>query len=310
MSAAEDSLGLKDISAFLGFAPQHIFYLVENPDNFYTSIKIPKNSNPLQYRTLDIPFSELKGVQRVINRKILQKYAINERTFSYVSGKSIFSAASEFCGGKSVLKMDIKDFFPSITGQRVLGLYKSLGFRDRVAFILSQLCIRNNCLAQGAPTSPAISNLIMRRFDQQMEKLAVSWEMNYLRYSDDIFFYQSRNFNHPRLESLAGEVVKQNGFSVNPTKTRYHPKGSPRITLGLLTHGDRPRIPGTARKQYRAAFHRASRDFQWAYENESRLKGILEWYKSIHGKDESYYQYSAIHKNISTLKIHSSYRSQ
>jgi len=310
MSAAADSLDLKAISSFLGFAPQHIFYLVKNPDNFYTTISIPKNSNPLTYRTLDIPSSELKGIQRVINRTILQRHPLSERTFSYVSGKSIYAAANEFCGGKAVLKMDIKDFFPSITGKRVVGLYKSLGFNKSVAFILSQLCIRNNCLAQGAPTSPAISNLIMRRFDNQMEKLAGSWEMGYLRYSDDIFFYKSKNFNHPKLGVFASQIIEQNGFAVNPFKTRYHPRGLPRITLGLLTHGDKPKIPGIARKNYRAAFHRASRDFQWAYENETRLKGILEWYKSIHGRDEAFNHYNAIHKNIRKLKIHSSYRSQ
>jgi hypothetical protein len=245
-----------------------------------------------------------------MNRKILQKYALSDCAFSYVSGKSIYAAASEFCGGKAVLKMDIKDFFPCITGQRVVGLYKSFGFTDSVAYILSQLSLRNNCIAQGAPTSPTISNLIMRRFDRQMKKLARSWEMGYLRYSDDIFFYKDKNFNHPKLTQLATQIVEHNGFAVNLSKTRYHPRGQPRITLGLLTHGDKPRIPGPTRKQYRAAFHRASRDFEWAYENEARLKGILEWYKSIHGKDDDFIQYSAIHKNINTLKIHTSYRSQ
>lgn len=206
--------------------------------------------------------------------------------------------------------MDIKDFFPSITGKRVVGLYKSFGFADSVAYILSQLSLRNNCIAQGAPTSPTISNLIMRHFDRQMKKLATSWEMGYLRYSDDIFFYKDKNFNHPKLTQLATLIIEGNGFAVNLAKTRFHPRGLPRITLGLLTHGDKPRIPGPARKQYRAAFHRASRDFEWAYANEARLKGILEWYKSIHGKDDAFNQYSAIHKNISTLKIHTSYRSQ
>lgn len=310
MSVAEHSLSLGDISSFLGFAPQHIFYLVENPDKFYTTIQIPKNTNPLSYRTLDIPYSELKGVQRAINRKILQNYTLSDSAFSYVSGKSIYDAANKFCGGKAVLKMDIKDFFPSITGQRVVGLYRALGFADNVAYILSQLSLRNDCIAQGAPTSPTISNLIMRRFDRQMNKLATSWEMGYLRYSDDVFFYKDKNFNHPKLAELATLIIEHNGFAVNLSKTRFHPRGLPRITLGLLTHGDRPRIPGPARKQYRAAFHRASRDFEWAYANEARLKGILEWYKSIHGKDDSFNQYSAIHKNINTLKIHTSYRSK
>lgn len=97
MSAAEDCLDLKEISSFLGFAPQHLFYLVEDPNKFYTTIRIPKNSNPHSYRTLDIPYSELKGVQRAMNRKILQKYSLSDCAFAYVSGKSIYAAAREFC---------------------------------------------------------------------------------------------------------------------------------------------------------------------------------------------------------------------
>lgn len=310
MSVAGGILDLRDISYFLGFAPQHIYYLVENPDRFYTTIRIPKRSDPLTFRNIDIPFSELKGVQRAVDRKILKSHPVSDRTFSYVSGKSIVGAAREFCGGKAILKMDIKDFFPSITGKRVVGLYKSLGYNDPVSYILSQLSLRNNCLAQGAPTSPAISNLIMSKFDHQMTSLARSWELGYLRYSDDIFFYKNKNFNHPKLMKIALEIFDQNSFQANHLKTKYHPRGVPRITLGLLTHGDKPRIPGPARRTYRAAFYRASRDFEWAHEHQTRLKGILEWYKSVHGKDDAFNQYQSVYNTIRTLRIHSSYRSR
>jgi hypothetical protein len=61
----------------------------------------------------------------------------------------------------------------------------------------------------------------------------------------------------------------------NEEKTKYHPKGLPRTTLGLLTHGEQPKIPGSQRRIYRSMFFKASRNIHWAHENRERLRGII-----------------------------------
>lgn len=244
MFAAAECKNLNSLSGFLGFAPQHIFYLVENPDRFYAQISVPKKSDPARNRILDIPSSELKGVQRAIHKKILSRVDLSGDVHSYVSGKSILTAAKEFCPGRAVLKLDIRDFFPPITFSRVFGIYKKLEFNDECAFILSRLATRGGCLTQGAPTSPLLSNILMRSFDLRMSSLAKSWQIKYLRYSDDIFFHKDKNFNHGRLAEISYELIRKSGFEANSDKTRFYAKGIPRITLGLLTHGEAPRIPG------------------------------------------------------------------
>jgi RNA-directed DNA polymerase len=310
MNAAEECIDLESISRFLGFAPQHIFYLVENPECFYVKAEIPKNSDKTLMRVLDIPTLELKGVQKAILKNIISSEPISDNVHSYVKGKSILSATKLFCPGRAVLKIDIKDFFPSITFRRIFGLFNSLGFNDTSAFILTRLTTYNNHLAQGAPTSPTLSNLIFRKLDARLEKLVESWEMKYVRYSDDLFFHHEKNFNHERLSELVNAIIDHNGFEANVSKQNYHPKGKPRITLGLLTHGEKPRIPGPERKRYRALFFQASRDVHWAHENQERLKGLLEWYKCVHGKDDNYSQYNAILNNIAKLRFHDTYRSR
>lgn len=310
MGAAGECKDLVSTAKFLGFAPQHLFYLVEEPDKYYQSIQIPKHSNPLKFRDIDIPFSELKGVQRAINKKVLSEIPVGDCAHSYVTGRSIVTAARKFCPGKAILKMDVQDFFPSITFPRVLGLFKSLGFNDSSSFILSRLTTMNNRLAQGAPTSPSISNLIFRTVDQRLGRLADTWKLEFLRYSDDLFFFKDKNFNHPRLTELASEIVKNSAFAVNVTKTKYHPKGLPRITLGLLTHGEEPKIPGPQRHRYRTLFFKASRNIHWAHEQREHLRGILEWYKCIYGRDDNYLQYRAILDNVARLRLHDSYQSK
>lgn len=310
MSAAEECKDLVSLAKYLGFAPQHIFYLVENPNRFYIRIQIPKNSKPDKFRDIDIPTSELKGVQRAIYKKVLSGVIISPSVHSYVNGKSIITAAQKFCPGRAVLKLDIEDFFPSISFVRVLGLFRALGFNETSAYIFTKLTTLDNRLAQGAPTSPALSNLIFRGLDKRLEALVTEWEMQYVRYSDDLFFHKEKNFNHPRLAVIASTIVDNSGFSINKEKTKYHPKGLPRVTLGLLTHGERPRIPGVQRRRYRSLFFKASRDIHWAHLNRDHLRGVLEWYKCVHGKDEVYNQYRAIMDNVSRLKLHDIYQSR
>ena len=301
---------LDSTSRFLGFAPQHIYYLVDMPDRCYTRIQIPKNSNPAIFRDLDIPIAELKGVQRAINRKILARYDLNENVHSYVSSKSILTAAREFCPGRAVLKVDVQDFFPTISFVRVLGLFRSLGFNQSTSFILARLTTYDNRLAQGAPTSPAISNLIMRSIDLRLQNLAAKWEMRYLRYSDDLFFHKNKNFNHPKLAGYVQNILEASGFRVNAGKTTFHPKDLPRVTLGLLTHRDLPRIPGRQRRLYRSLFFKASRNIHWAHQNRDRLRGIVEWYKCVHGRDEIYVEYRSILDNEAKLRVHDAYQSK
>ena len=310
MGAADECKDLVSIADFLGFAPQHIFYLVENPDRCYLSIEIPKNSDPTQSRQLDIPISELKGVQRAINKKILSEFQVGPCVHSYVATRSILTAAAQFCPGRAVLKVDIEDFFPSITFVRVLGLFRSFGFSDAASFILARLTTYGDRLAQGAPTSPSISNLIMRRIDTRLTRLADSWEMRYLRYSDDMFFHKEKNFNHPKFGSYVSKIIGDGGFTTNNGKTKYHPKGLPRTTLGLLTHGEKPKIPGRQRRIYRSMFFKASRNIHWAHENRERLRGIIEWYKCVYGRDDTYIQYRAILDNEARLRIHDTYQSK
>lgn len=310
MSAADECKDLVSTAAFLGFAPQHIYYLVEHPDRCYVRIEIPKNSDPSKIRELDIPISELKGIQRAINKKILAVCAVDDCVHSYVAARSILTATRELCPGRAALKVDIKDFFPTISFARVLGLFRSMGFSDAASYILARLTTFDNRLAQGAPTSPAISNLIVRGMDHRMKRLAETWDMKYLRYSDDMFFHKDKNFNHPKLTSFAVKIVEDSGFTANANKTKYHPKGLPRTTLGLLSHGESPKIPGRQRRLYRSLFFKASRNIHWAHLNRERLRGILEWYKCVYGRDDTYVQYRAILDNEAQLRIHDTYQSK
>lgn len=296
---------LVSLGAFLGFAPQHLFYLVELADEMYFEFEIRKASGGK--RKISAPRSELKGVQRAILEKILEKIPVSDSSYAYVKGRSVVQAAEQISGHKAVLHLDIEDFFPTITQRRVLGFFKSIGYNSKVSYILSRLCTLNGALCQGAPSSPCLSNLIFRNADRQLTSLAHTFKLSYVRYSDDIFISADRNFRYPRVAEITAKILEENGFKLHPTKTRYHRRNSPRFTLGLQTMGKRPTLSRITKRMYRAAFFKASNNLKWGKENFHYLSGMAEWYRAVYGTDGQYRDYERIIRNVRSIKLHDVY---
>jgi RNA-directed DNA polymerase len=296
---------LVTLSEFLGFAPQHIFYVVRLADDMYFEFQIKKANGGL--RKIAAPRTELKGIQRAILEKILEIIPCNDACFAYVRGRSVVQAARKISGHKAVLRLDIKDFFPTITQKRVFGFFTSVGYNSTVSYILTKLCTLNGRLCQGAPTSPGISNLIFRAADKQLTSLAETFKLQYIRYSDDIFFYADRNFRYPRVAEVAAKIIRRNGFQVNVEKTRFHRRNSPRFTLGLQTMGREPHFSRYEKRRYRAAFFKASSNLNWGRQKIDVLLGMAEWHKAVYGPDALYQDYIRIIGNAQNIKIHDVY---
>ena len=307
MSAAAECEDLVSISRYLGFAPQNLFYLVAQRDKLYQSALIPKKNDPTKTRKIFIPCTELKGVQRQILDAILSEYEPSHSAYAYVKGRSLCMAAEKLLGTQSVLKLDLKNFFPSIGGDRVYGLFRTLDFNEVVSWVLTNLVIYKDSLCQGAPTSPYISNLICRTMDNDLSELANSWGLSYFRYSDDLFFYGPKYFRHKILTSYIRRTVGSHKFRINNQKTKYCPIGKPRFTLGLVTHNKQLQLPRKTRRNYRAAFFRAARNLNWARDNLDKLNGMAEWYRAVYGEDAQYREYRRTIDNVRHIMMHDGY---
>ena len=307
MDAAAHCVDLRSLSVYLGYAPQRLFFLSQMADDLYIEIQIAKKDPTVAPRRINIPISELKGVQRSILSQILQHIEVHPAAHGYVRGLSAVRAAQRITGHKAQQKIDIKDFFPSITSARVFGLFRSLGFNRTVATILCRLCTHRSRLPQGAPTSPAISNLCCRNLDRQLTVLSQAWGMTYIRYSDDLIFVNPNNFNANAFSSTVYKVLRHNGFLPNLTKTQYTPQGLPRRALGLIVSGRKARIPRRQLRTLRAAFHKATTNLPWAQSNLDRLSGMAEYYKSVHGPDRKYEDFRRVLENVRRARVHQPY---
>lgn len=201
--------------------------------NQYHNIEIPKN-NGLGTRKLSLPSDKLKKVQRWILDYILYNFEVNEKATGFTLDKSIVTNANFHTNQKFVLKIDIKDFFPTITSNRVYGLFKSFGYNNSISLALTKLCTHENCLPQGAPTSPYISNLICRHLDIRLNGLAKKNNLNFSRYADDITF--SGEFIPSNIVEMVQWILIEEGFWINELKTKLLNKSQRQKITGIIVN--------------------------------------------------------------------------
>jgi hypothetical protein len=242
----------------------------------YRRFVIPKRDGTA--RPIWAPLPRLKAAQRWVLHNVVERLPVHGAAQGFLAGRSILSNAAAHTGSKIVLKMDVKEFFPTVTWRRVKGVFRRAGYREQIATLLALLCteaprevvefegktyyvsLGPRCLPQGAPTSPALTNALCLRLDRRLAGLARKLGWRYTRYADDLTFsLPAGHKGPPRLGALLGcvrRVVEAEGFRVKPEKTRVHRAGGRQSVTGLVVNGDGPpRVPRKLRRQLRAAAH-------------------------------------------------------
>ena len=224
-----------------------------------------------RHRLISIPPKHLLEVQQWITRNILRYAQPSYASFAYHPESSPVLAAGEHCGCEWLLKVDIEDFFHRITEGRVLAVFYQLGYPRLLAFELARLTtmpdegpsFRQNpaqrwpaipyyhfdhdgVLPQGAPTSPMLSNLVMRDLDERLVALAAKHGMRYTRYADDLAFScrKGRNRDHvDRFKRLVLAELSREGFRHKSSKDGNQGAGHAADCAG---HPSRWSFPQTA----------------------------------------------------------------
>ena len=177
---------LKHLAQLLDIDLNIVSHFCGKPHDFYRVFEIPKRSGGT--RIIESPLPELIEAQRWIKTNILDQLYISSAAHGFSKGKTIITNASAHLGNQQILKMDIRDFFPSIRQNRIIGLFRSLGYSWKVCVLLSQVCSSNGRLPQGAATSPALSNILFFAADCRLKALADDLGVTYTRYADDLTF--------------------------------------------------------------------------------------------------------------------------
>ena len=219
-------------------------------NKFYRQFKVRKKSGG--ERVIHEPLPSLKEIQRWVLENILYVSQPSRYTKGFVPKLSIKDNARFHRAQRKVLSLDLKDFFPTVKRHRVYGLFHSFGYSQPVANLLARLCTLENVLPQGAPTSPAITNLICRSLDKRIAGFALKHKLRYTRYADDITF--SGEFNVGALITLVRSIVESEGFTLNENKTRLMEAHQRQEVTGIVVN-HHLQAPRKMRRELRKAIH-------------------------------------------------------
>lgn len=244
------------IKYWLRLDPQRCSYArrLIREGSLYTRIEIPRpNKEP---RRIAAPAPYLRFVQRRILQRVLEPMEVHPAAHGFVKGRSIFTNAAAHVNRDVVVRLDLRDFFPSIGFHRVVGVFRSHGLELPVARTLADLCCLEGRLPQGAPTSPTLSNLVCRRLDARLAGLARRIDARYTRYADDITFSGSEAV--VRSLPLVRRIIADEGFALAPEKTAIMRRGARQRVTGLNVN-TKVSVPRTVRRVLRAVIHNRSR---------------------------------------------------
>ena len=136
---------------------------------------------------------------------------------AYRPGGSPLVNAAPHVGHELLLKLDIRHFFDKITFALVRNfVFPQDVFSDANAMLLSNLCCYRDRLPQGAPSSPAISNIIMRDFDNTVDRRCNGNGIVYTCYCDDMTF--SGHFDPAAVKRFVAHELHKMGFYLNEKK--------------------------------------------------------------------------------------------
>lgn len=221
------------------------------------------------WRLIEIPKPQLRLMQQKILRQILDLVPAHPAAHGFRRGHSCVTHAALHAGKRVVVRMDLKDFFPSIPASRIHALFVKLGYRPQVAGTLARLCVnrtpagafidraipwaerkplRSPHLPQGSPCSPALANACAFRLDVRLHALAESMGAVYSRYADDLVFSGDAALERAmdRFHVQVAAIALEEGFRVNSRKTRMMRAGTRQEVTGIVVN----RHPNVARKEF------------------------------------------------------------
>jgi retron-type reverse transcriptase len=227
---------------------------------YYKEFEIDKNGNQNSKRKIRAPKYTLKVIQAWILRNILEKETLHKSAMAYRKGKEfgIKNNAISHKEKEYIMKIDFKDFFPSIKRENIFFMFNNFGYSRELSNIFANICTYKGELPQGAVTSPYISNILLKTFDKKINKYCINNDVIYSRYADDIVIssnrksplYKAREFLINLVESYEGGHIN---LTINEEKSfNIYGKNTKKVITGLLVNNEDIRVTRKYKRKIRS----------------------------------------------------------
>jgi RNA-directed DNA polymerase len=253
------------LTAGTGLSESDVVRIAMNAPQRYKTYDIPKRNGGT--RLISQPARELKALQRVLTSEFLCRLPVHESAMAYREGISIRDNALAHVKNGPIFKFDFEEFFPSIRAtdwavycerENLLRQPRDMWLSTNILFHRSRSG-RRLSLAIGAPSSPCLSNVLMRSFDDAISQAVAKDKVTYTRYADDLTFSAKRTGFLNNVEVTLRRTIKNiknPSLKLNETKTVRATKKYKRFVTGLILANDGQVSIGHDRKRsVRLAMH-------------------------------------------------------
>ena len=284
---------IEDLAYSTRLSQGQITYLTYRTEHLYKTYDVPKKTG--KTRVISQPNRELKAVQAWILRNILDKLSSSSHSKGFDLGTSILENAVPHQGANYVLTLDLEDFFPSITANKVFGIFNSIGYSKKISSILTNLCVFRGKLPQGAPTSPKLANLVSAKLDARIHGYAGPKGIVYTRYADDITLSAQSLQKLEKAKHFIGTIIADEDLIVNRAKTKLCGTKRQKKITGLVVSQFGVGIGREKLREIRVKIHHLFTDKS---EDFSHVNGFLAF---TYGVDKK--SYTKLYRFIEKMKI-------
>ncbi|WP_081069637.1 retron St85 family RNA-directed DNA polymerase [Burkholderia stagnalis] len=274
----------------LPFTSDELSRLVETAPLRYKEYEIPKKNSD-EKRPIAQPTPEVKLVQRWLMDEVLKDFKIHRAATAYRKGCQLVDNVRPHANNRFMLKLDFRNFFPSIISRDFEKYLIKSGWRDKDdIFLLCNVIFKFNRrrklleLSIGAPSSPMVSNFLMFEIDREIYRYCKDNEIAYTRYADDLTFSTDRpeilrdckEFVVDVLDNTDSPMLRLNSNKIVETSV----KRGRRVTGLGITSDNRISIGRDKKRELRLLIYRHIRGYLNSDESEA-LMGYLAFLKSV-----------------------------
>ena len=266
-------------------------------------------------RLLEVPEQRLRRVQRKLLISVLGLVPANDAAHGFIPGRSAATGAARHTASDTVISLDLTTFFARVTASRIYGTLRQAGFSESIAHTITGLCtnavpprvlaamppggtpderfalrraLATSHLPQGAPSSPMLANLAIRRLDSRLTGWAAAAGAVYTRYADDLTFSGSGTLARRPDAFVRGvqRIIEDEGHSANPRKTRVKRQSVRQTVTGIVVN-QHVNFGGADYDRLKATIHNCvihgpeAQNRQRVDDFRAHLLGRISWVESL-----------------------------
>jgi hypothetical protein len=239
---------ISDLSVLLGISEKDLKNLEASLSDLVVKRRKRKPGS-LEFRYYLSPDKSLLKCQRQITNKILKRHTY-PRSVRGLGGRqnSHIATALEHSDSHELVRLDVVNFYDSITAQQVFKVFKDIfGFNDEASKLLTGLTTYEGRLWQGLATSSHLAILCTEEFTKNLSGYADKNEMYFSQYGDDLFF-SSKSINATKTASYVIAEAKKFNLNIKRLKISVDRSGTRKVT-GSLSGQKGTRAPKNIRKK-------------------------------------------------------------